>query len=268
MKKLLYLSIVLGALLFSASCERQLVEYEKPADCALVSFPSDVLSIVMTEADGNKITVQLNRGNTKGAVSIPVTITDGTGGVFKPTKSTFDFADGEAVAYIDFKYPNIKEFGGEIYEIEVEVTDESQVSPSGFASTEISAQRFLTPKFIGTGTFYSLSLFEESWEQDLYNTEEAPNYYILPSCYADGVDVTFTVREGVPDFGSKFDTGVMYDPDTPEYGTYWLYPNTVQMIQDGTVIYFSSGIGLEAIGYMFAADGVVEAYGLPEGYKF
>ena len=253
-----------GALLFSASCQRQGVLYDMPTDSAVVSFPSEDAIFTMTKEDGNKITVQLNRGNTKGAVSIPFTFTDGTDGVFKPAKNSFDFADGEGVAYVDIKYDDINNLGGGVYEMELEVPGD-QVSPSGIATLAVSAQRLLTPKFIGTGVFYSLSLFEQSWEQDIYNTEEAPDFYILPDCYAEGYNVTFSYKSGEFVFPEMIDTGVMYDPDTPAYGTFALH--TISGALSDGVLYITCGFALPAIPYSFGT-GFMEAYQLPAGFTF
>ena len=164
MKKIIFLSFAVVALLCMNACDREGVIYTP--DNACVSFPSDVAVFEMVKEDGNKVTVQLNRGNTKGSVSIPVTIEDKTGGVFKPSKSSFDFADGEGVAYIDFTYPDINAFGGETYSVVLSV-DESNVSPSGISEMTVKANRKLTRVKVGTGIYYS----------DWY--EEAPLYIVI-----------------------------------------------------------------------------------------
>lgn len=180
--------------------------YEMPEGSPLVSFTSPKAAIDMFSQDGNKITVSLNRGNTKGAASVPFTFADGTGGVFTPAKNTFDFADGEAVATVDITYPDINAFGGEVYEMVLTVADE-QVSPSGNGSVTVKAQRKLTLKKLGTGVFYSYYFFEESFDQDVYNAEEAPNYYVLPDCYGTGTNISFSVINGKPVFASPMFTG-------------------------------------------------------------
>jgi hypothetical protein len=234
MKKILFLTLIAGALLFSASCERKGTIYEIPEGASLLSFPTSAISFNMVAADGNKITVQLNRGNTKGALSVPFQFSDGTEGVFKPAKNTFDFADGEGVASVDITYPDINAFGGEKYEMVLTV-DEAQVSPSGNAELKVSAKRVLTRKFLGTGTFVSGWFEGESWEQDIYTTEEAPDYFILPDCWIAGTDFTFTMVDGVPVYPDFFDTGLPYSPDAPEYGNIWLIPDSCT-IEDGAIV--------------------------------
>lgn len=76
MKKLLYLSFVLGAFFLTASCERELVQYEPEAGEIAASFLTDKAIVSMLPEDGNKITVDLYRGITGTAVSVPVVITD------------------------------------------------------------------------------------------------------------------------------------------------------------------------------------------------
>ena len=208
MKKILFLTLIVGALLFTASCDKKGVIYEFPSDAQLLSFPSDVATFSMVSEDGNKITVYLYRGNTKGAISVPFSFADGTDGVFTPAKTTFDFEDGQGVASVDINYPDINAFGGETYEMVLSI-DENQVSPSGEAELKVKAQRKLTLKKLGTGTFNSYFWFEVSFPQDVYNAEEAPNYYVLPDCYADGTDITFTVKDGKPIFANPFFTGYL-----------------------------------------------------------
>ncbi len=140
-------------------------------------------------------------GNTKGAISVPVTITNNTGGVFTPQKSTFDFADGENKAYLKFTYPNINNFGGEKYTIDVSITDENQVSYGGFKTMKIAAQRKLTFQSLGTGTFTS-EFFEDSWPQEVQKAAEA-DYYRLPNCYYTGYPIEFTINNNVVSFAKQ-----------------------------------------------------------------
>ena len=261
MKKILFLTLIAGALLFSASCERKGTIYEIPEGASLLSFPTDAMSFSMVAEDGNKITVQLNRGNTKGALSVPFQFSDGTEGVFKPAKTTFDFADGEGVATVDINYPNINDFGGEVFEMVLTV-DEEQVSPSGIGELKVSAQRKLTPKYLGTGTFISSWFDGESWDQDIYNTEEAPNYYILPDCWVVGTDFTFNMVDGVPVWAEMFDTGCPFDPDEAGYGNVWLIPDSCE-IADGAII-LTTYYALPKIGHQWSFT-LPEIFVLPEG---
>lgn len=215
MKKILYLLSVTVLLLVASSCQQEGVKYDL-GDKVEASFPSTIVSYQMVAADGNKIMVEMWRGNTKGAATVPVTITDKTGGVFTPEKSQFDFADGESKAFLTFSYPDIADFGGEKYEIEIAIADENQVSPNGNEKITVSAQRKLTFKSLGIGTFTS-EFFEEAWPQDVQKAEEA-EYYRLPDCYYKGFPIEFSVVDGKINFalqpmGYKHSAGMVYwDP--------------------------------------------------------
>lgn len=257
MKKVIYI-ILAGAALMTAACQKQGTIYEIPAGSACVSFPSSSAKFEMLATDGNKITVEMWRGNTSGAASVAVDIEDKTGGVFTPSKQTFDFADGQAVATIDFTYPDINAFGGETYQVVLKVSDANQVSPAGIDKMTVSAQRKLTPKYIGTGTYYS-DWYEEEWEQDLYTTEEAPDLFILPDCWVRGTDFMFNIVNGEPVWPNPFFSGYVHS----SYGNVYVYPGD-SYIEDG-VLY------LEVAAYRVSAGsfgGGLEYFVLPEGFSF
>jgi hypothetical protein len=193
MKKILYFTSILCVLLFATSCEQERVLYSGEGG-AEVSFPSNLLRVAMVAADNNQFEIELWRGNTKGAVSVPVTISGATT-IFTPQKNQFDFADGESTAYLKFSYADLNNFGGETYSIKVEISDDSQLSPSGRGVLNISAQRKLTFQSVGTGTFYS-EFFEDEWAQPLLKAAEA-EYYRMPNLYFDGYNLEFTVENGV-----------------------------------------------------------------------
>jgi hypothetical protein len=244
------------ALALSASCAREGTLYEIPDGNPCVSFPAGTAMFEMVAADGNKFTIELWRGNTKGSVSVPVTI-EGGEGAFTPSKSSFDFADGQAKATIDFNYPDLGAFGGEVYTIKVSVNDLNMVSPSGYDEVTIQAQRKLTPKYLGTGIYYS-DWYEAEWEQDIYTTEEAPNYYILPNCWVTGTDFTFTMENGQPVWPASFFSGYVHS----SYGNVYIYSGD-SYIEDG-VLY------LEVSGYRVSAGSFgsgIEYFVLPEGMK-
>lgn len=257
MKKIIYIILASAALLLTNACERVGTIYQIADGSACVSFPSKDAIFEMLASDGNKITVELWRGNTKGAKSVAVEIEDGTGGVFTPSKTSFDFADGEGVATIDFTYPDINDFGGEVYEILLTVADPNQVSPAGIDEMKIQAQRKLTPVKLGTGLFYS-GLLGASWKQDIYTTEEAPDYFILPDCWVKGTDWSFTMKNGVPTWPAAFDTGYPVDP----YGNVWIKSGASE-IKDGVLYLDVASYYLPSISYSFG-DGL-EAFKLPEG---
>jgi hypothetical protein len=260
MKKILYITLSVFALMLTGACQREGTIYDMPAGSAVVSFPSSDAIFDMLAEDGNKITVDLWRGNTKGAASVPVTIDNQTDGVFTPAKSTFDFADGEGVAHLDITYPDINAFGGEVYKLVLTVA-EDQVSPSGIGKMTVKAQRKLTPKYLGTGKFYS-DFWEDEWEQDIYNTIEAPNYYILPDCWAKGGDWTFTVSNGNPVWPAAFDSGYTYG----SYGNVWIKPGE-SFVEEGVLYLVVSSYYLPSY-YDYDFGSTYEAFTLPAGFSF
>lgn len=258
MKRIISFSLAVLALLLTGACQREGTIYEIPAGNACVSFPSGTAVFEMLASDGNKITVELWRGNTSGAASVAVDIEDQTGGVFTPSKQTFDFADGQAVATLDFTYPDINNFGGETYTIVLSVADPGQVSPAGIDKMTVSAQRKLTPKYIGTGIYYS-DWYEEEWEQDLYTTVEAPDLFILPDCWVRGTDFMFNIVNGEPVWPNPFFSGYVHST----YGNVYIYPGD-SYIEDGVVV-------LEVAGYRVSAGSFgsgIEYFVLPEGFSF
>ena len=258
MKRIIYITLAISALVLTSACKKYGTIYDMPEGSALVSFPSDEAKFVMVAEDGNKITVDLWRGNTKGAASVAFDVDDKTGGVFKPAKSTFDFADGESVAHVDIKYDDINDFGGETYNLVLTIADEKQVSPSGIKEVTISAQRQLTRKFVGTGVYYS-DWYEEEWDQDLYTTIEAPNLYILPSCWVDGTDFMFTVENHQPVWPASFFSGYVHST----YGNVYVYTGDV-FVEEGVMYIPVTGYRVSAGSF----GGGIEYFVLPEGFSF
>ena len=175
--------------------------------------------------------------------------------MFTPAKSTFDFADGESVATLDITYPDINAFGGETYQIGITVSDPDMVSPSGISETLVSAQRKLTPKYLGTGIYYS-DWYEEEWEQDIYTTEEAPDLYIFPNCWVKGTDFMFNMVNGEPVWPIDFFSGYVHS----SYGNVYIMPAT-SYIEDGVLV-------LEVEHYHVTAGsfgGGIEYFILPDG---
>lgn len=197
MKKILLLAI--GILFLASSCEPERTIY-KLGDGVEASFPSTLVKYLMVASDNNQFQVEMWRGNTKNAASVPVTIT-GTAGKFTPSKQSFDFAAGENKATINFTYTSLTSFGGEAYNIKLTITDDANVSKGGNKAITVTAQRKLTFTSLGTGTFTS-EFFEEAWPQVVEKAAEA-NFYRLPDCYYKGYPISFTLDNGVIGFAKQ-----------------------------------------------------------------
>ncbi len=237
-----------------------------PDDSQLVSFTSNKAIVKMLAEDGNKITVTLNRGNTKGAASVPFTFKTGTDGVFTPSKTTFDFADGEATATVDITYPDINAFGSEKYEMTIEV-DETQISPSGIGELKITASRKLTPVLRGEGTFGSVSVIGKDWDQEIYNYEEVPTHYFFPSCMSEGVDLEFDYVDGQIVWPEQFFSGLLY----ADFEV-WMHVASAEIDEDGDMVVEIDDLFLpEAGGFSLSnlgLDGDVLFYKFPDGFSF
>ncbi len=198
-KNIISLSLILLGLFVFAACDDVEGELYKKTEGAIeASFPSAKASYEMLAEDGNKIVVELWRGDSQGSASVPVTITDNTDGVFVAEKNQFDFADGESKAYLAFNYPSIDDFGGEVYKLTLEVAEE-MASHSGITKLEVTAQRKLTYNSIGKGLFYTnFFVSDEPWEVEVLKAEEA-DYYILVEPYwpvVEGFNIVFQVIDG------------------------------------------------------------------------
>ena len=156
MKRIISFSLAVLALLLTGACQRMGTIYEIPEGSACVSFPSKAAKIDMLPSDGNKFTVELWRGNTKGAASVAVDIDNQTNGAFTPSKQAFEFADGEAVAKLDFTYPDLNNFGGEAYNRNIHTgehialtgtngTEFTEAKPTKSFSTSAMPSRFPLP---------------------------------------------------------------------------------------------------------------------------
>ena len=269
MKKVFSLSFIFCALFLLASCDRNLATYEIPAGNPLVSFVSDAAVFEMAPEDGGKITVELNRVVTTDALTVPVTITDATGGLLVPAKNQFDFAAGESKATLDFTYTDLSDFDfGTKYKVTIALApadDADIVSPSGYDEVEVVATRKMTKVSKGIGTYYS-DFFEEDWDQELQSTVEAPNYYIWPNCWVAGTDFTFTVEAGQPVLADIIATGY----SDPTYGPVYMYvaqatatysaPAPAYDATDNYIVYYAVyRVSAGAFGLSY------EYYELPEG---
>ena len=245
MKKLLYFTAIVGLLFTIVSCEQDRTVYSL-TDKVEASFPSKIVNYQMIKEDGNKIVVEMWRGNIKGAATVPVTITDETDGIFTPQKGQFDFADGENKAYLTFTYPDIDEFAGEKYELELAI-DEEMVSPGGISSIKITAQRKLTFKSLGIGEFTS-EFFDDSWDQEVMKTEEA-DYYRLPDCYYEGFHIEFTIQDGKVDFATQA-MGYKYEGSSM---TFWVNKSDVSTVV-GKVVTFIPNFFIPDLGAGFGEN--------------
>lgn len=264
MKKIIYLAAALMLLALGTSCERDLAEFSYEDGVAGVTFPAETQVFTMVAEDGNKILVEMVRGNANGNVSIPVEITDYTDGVFKPEKTTFDFQDGETSAFLTFTYPSLEAFGGETYSIDIEIVDEEaleQLALTGIEYVSVFATRYLTGINLGEGFLDDPILMEDAWDQEIFTTEEAPTLFYLKNCFAKGTNISFNVVNGVFSIAETVDTGVLYGAG---YGNFGIREAQIEFVAEENMIVISGTLCLPAIEYDFCP---YECYfTLPDGF--
>ena len=195
MKKLLTY-ITAAALIFSlGSCsEEEGSLYDFTLDPSLeVTFAAENLKFNnLTEDMGGKISVPMYRGNTAEAASVPVTITGGEG-ILTPSKSSFDFAAGENVAYIDFTF-DYDAMSPAPVTISIVANNAEDVSDNGYGQTQFSLQKQLSYNPVGIITYESGFLMTAAGapvlNREIQKAEEG-NYFLIPDAWTSGTDFSF-----------------------------------------------------------------------------
>lgn len=256
MKKIFNIAFAIALVLLSNSCQRDLTIYNYEDGCAGATFATAKKSFTMVEEDGNKIVIELQRGNIKGNASVSFEMEDLTEGVFVPEKNTFDFKDGENTASVTFNYPDIKAFLGEIYTFNLTI-DSKQASLTGKSTLAVSAQRQLQKVKLCNVTIED-PVWDASgpWDAELYNTVEAADLFYIPGMYSEGYDVAFTAKDGVFTLIEPLiDLGEEYDSD---YGNYCFMVENTSFDKEKNCIVFSGYLTLANLPtYQFCAQ---EAY--------
>ena len=192
-KLLLYGLALIFALSLGACQEEEGSTFDFNLDPSVqATFASKELTLTpITSESGNKISIPLYRGNVANAASVPVEIAGGEG-IFTPSGSSYDFAAGENVAYIEFSfdYNTIDP----LTNIEIAITNEGDVAKNGYGSTTLTVEKQLTYKSIGEGSYYSLFIDtyygQAEMPQEILKAEEG-NYFQVVAPYVDGYNFIF-----------------------------------------------------------------------------
>ena len=262
MKKLLTY-ITAAALMFSmGSCsEEDGSLYDFTLDPSTeATFAAEELSFDGLTADlGGKISVPMYRGNTAEAASVPVTITGGEG-TFTPSKSTFDFAAGENVAYIDFTF-DFETISPAPVTISIVANNEEDISDNGNGKTQFSLQKQLSYNTIGTITYESGFLMEVAGapvlNREIQKAEEG-NYFLIPSAWVSGTDFSFYFD------GENLD---WYSTSTGMNGGY----GDIKLEMMDYAVVSTSPLTLEILFYIYDSSPwgeYVETFTFPEGFTF
>lgn len=134
MKKYIYLTLLsLIALVGFTACSDDDHEYE-PATASgeQVYFSNALPSTVELSKSESSTTIQLNRINTSGSISVPLNVKKGAGS-YMTYPSTVTFADGEATATIEATYnPDDVEYGTYVTDT-LSIGDETYTTPYGLS---------------------------------------------------------------------------------------------------------------------------------------
>ena len=258
MKKIAYLTLALGLLLSAFSCSKNGVIYD-PEGNPCLSFPVEEMTVEPTE-DGI-LTVELWRGNTNGELSVPVEILidEEYADIITPMGNTFEFKNGQNKSVITFEYDSeVMEFN-KSYDIDIELMNIDNVSPTGFGAITVSLVKPMTFTKIGTATITYSDFWGESFEATLYKANEVEGYYTIKDCYEEGYDFKFMVSGStvtVPDQALAF-----YGEG---YGPYAML--NAEATLTGDVLDILYELALPEIGYSWGW-GFEETIQLPEGWN-
>lgn len=188
--KQLAVAAVLFAVMPAAvsSCTDEGVLYRFSEGEVAATFQSSALKfndISGPQSEG--IPVPMYRGNTRGDAVVEVEINGGEG-FFTPSGHSYNFENGENVAYINFTY-DYYSLGAKPQTITISMANEDDCAFNGESSTSFTISRQLTWQFVGEGKYYS-DFWGESWPQELYKAEEG-DFYMLKGCWYAGTDFTF-----------------------------------------------------------------------------
>lgn len=261
MRKLLIYSLLALFVCTLDSCSKEEVFYEFGEGEIGATFQASSLKFnELTEADNGKVTVPMYRGNIKGAASVAVEITGGEG-IFTPSASSFNFADGEDVAYIDFTF-DYATLSAKPTTIAIKIANEDVCSFDAVTETSFTLNRKLTWTKIGTGYHYT-DFFGAGWDQDIYKAEEG-DFYMLEGCWYKGTDFTF------------FCDGTTVDWYASETGyNYGSYGPVVFEVTSQSVFYNNGTPAIEIVCnyrlpkyYNYNLYSGYEIFIFPEGFEF
>lgn len=171
-----------------SSCDEGGTLYQFSEGEVAATFQSSSLKFNdISGPDSDGIPVPLYRGNTKGDAVVEVEITGGEG-AFVPSATSYNFKDGENVAYINFAY-DYDALSAKPQTITIKIARDEDCAWNGEPSTSFTITRQLTWEFVGEGKYYS-DFWGESWIQELYKAAEG-DFYMLKGCWYAGTDFTF-----------------------------------------------------------------------------
>ncbi len=262
MRKLLIYSIFALFVCAFSSCSKDEVFYdfgETPSVAATFSAGSLKYN-ELTEADNGKVSIPMYRGNTKGAASVAVEIAGGEG-IFTPAKSSFDFADGENVAYLDFTF-DFEGLSPKPATIKISIVNDADCIDGAVATTSVTLVRQLTWEYVGDGLYYT-DFFGQSWPQPIYKAQEG-DFYMLPDCWVSGTDFTFFCDGTTVDWYTSV-SGYNYGSYGPI--AFGVTDQAIESTEDGMLLSLGVVYYLPEY-YDYQLGSGVETFEFPEGFEF
>ncbi len=228
MKNLKYIiSLVLLFGLFSCNQDAVMPTIDSSNIGAVdAAFSSSVAVYDLKQSDNGQIKVLMYRGNTKGAATVPISIS-GTGTTqLTLASNSVTFNDGEGSAYATLNYNFAAIPPATKYIVTLTITDATMISQSKVSAIRVEAQLPLNYVSFGTGTYES-GFYEESWAQPVFkaNVSTTLDYYKLPGCYYAGYDIVFRVDNGVLKVDQQ-NIGWFY---SASYGYVYVSPQTTSI---------------------------------------
>ena len=135
----LYIAFLGMLALTLASCSSDDDYQRATVSGAQVYFPNTLGSTIETPADANSFTVPVNRINTSGALTVPLTITMSDGSIYTPAAQQVSFADGANTAYVTFNYNPEDVVFGDYYDISIAINGAENITDYGIATYNFKA---------------------------------------------------------------------------------------------------------------------------------
>ncbi|GAB1472941.1 hypothetical protein MASR2M69_03820 [Bacteroidota bacterium] len=229
MKNLRYITTLVLLLVLVVSCNQDEIKpYINSSDIGAVdaSFRSTLLVYGLSQADNGKVNVLINRGNTKDAATVPITIS-GTGtSKFSLQSNSVTFAAGEGSAYVVVNYSISSVAPATKYTFTLTIADDTMVSKSKVKTINVEAMLPLNYVAFGNGT-YSSEFYEGTWSQPVQkaNISATLNFYKLTNCYEPGYNIEFKVDNGVLTCAQQ-NIGWQY---SASYGYVFVSPQTTEI---------------------------------------
>lgn len=162
------------------------------AEGSKVYFSKDLDATVEVSFDESSFTVTVNRTDTQGELTVPLTITMSDGSIFTPQGTSVTFADGESTAKLVFTYNPADVEYGHYDDITVTINDESLTSNYGAASYAFKAGKTewkLMDTSLGKASYRDdimsglMSIPNEIWNVEIYESVATPGRYMVKDPY-------------------------------------------------------------------------------------